>query len=94
MKASAEPPPPVLSLMTWRTALVSKMAAARGMDKRVFRKLYDERVQLMRAQRDGSTNRKTIREEIDGGDQCTGSDSGIRGFHDALIGRTSSLWTK
>ena len=54
-----------LALLTQRTGLVRKMATARGMDLREFRKLYDARVKLMKLLHNGNGNSEALVKEID-----------------------------
>ena len=54
-----------LALITRRTKLVRKMAGARGMDPKAFRKLYDERARLLAEQRTGEGDPEVLAERID-----------------------------
>ena len=54
-----------LPLLKQRSDLVRKMAGSRNMDVGTFRRLFNERADLTRAQRDGTSDPETIGTEID-----------------------------
>lgn len=65
MTVFIDPSEGVLKLLTRRTSLVRKMAAARSMDNAEFRILYNNRVRLLRSKWDDSADPETIDAEID-----------------------------
>ena len=60
MTVFIDPSEGVLKLLTRRTSLVRKMAAARSMDNAEFRILYNNRVRLLRSKWDDSADPETI----------------------------------